>query len=301
MKVNGQSMNRRRGRIATAMLICGSALLANAEAKNIEAGAASGFGTSDNAVKSSGGHYAKVNRLSMYYEVRGNGRPIVLLHGGLATIDTTFAEIIPVLAKTGQIIAIEQQGHGHTGDIDRAMTIQQMVDDTAALLHQLKIENADIVGYSLGGAIALGLAIRHPELVGKVVSISGFYRFDGFLPEVQNAIKTSGPEGVPKGLHEAYERSSPDPTQWPVVVAKVHDLLVNFSGWTPEEMQSIRAPAMIIAGDRDAVRLDHTTQMFHLISNSQLAIFPGVGHDVLEKHPDWVLSVVGPFLGTPGN
>jgi pimeloyl-ACP methyl ester carboxylesterase len=299
MKLDCQSLKHQRGRIATAMLICGSALLANAEAKNIDASAVSGFSVSEDTGKSSTGHFAKVNGLSMYYEVHGNGRPIVLLHGGLATIDTTFGEILPALARSGRVIAIEQQGHGHTGDIDRAMTVQQMVDDTAALLHQLKIEDADVFGYSLGGMIALGLAIQHPELVRKVAVICAPYSFDGFLPEVQGAIRSSGPEGVPKGLYEAYERSAQEPKQWPVVVAKVHDLLVNFSGWTTEELKSIHVPVMIVAGDHDAVRLDHITQMFRLIPNSKLAIFPDSGHDLLEKHADWVLMMTVPFFSAP--
>src|ERR671935_3223680 len=122
--------------------------------------------------KDAHGQYASVNGLTMYYEVHGAGRPLVLLHGALSAIGTSFGKVLPSLAKTRQVIAVEQQAHGHTADIDRPLTYEQMADDTAALLRHLEIGSADVYGYSLGGGVALQLAIRHPELVRKLVLVS---------------------------------------------------------------------------------------------------------------------------------
>ena len=140
------------------------------------------FGRETAAPTDATGSYASVNGLKMYYEIHGTGRPLVLLHGALTTIDTSFGKVLPSSAKTRQVIAVEQQGHGHTADMDRPLTYQQMADDTAALLRQLNIENADFFGYSMGSGIALQIAIRHPDLVRKLVLAAPMYSRDGVSP-----------------------------------------------------------------------------------------------------------------------
>src|SRR6266508_5078159 len=140
--------------------------------------------------------YAPVNGLTMYYEIHGAGRPLVLLHGALSTIDVDFGRVLPSLAQTRQVIAIEQQAHGHTADIDRPLTDEQMAEDTAALLRQLKIENADFLGYSIGAGIALEFARRQPDLVRKLVVASPAYRRDGVYSEIWEGIETSKPEDL---------------------------------------------------------------------------------------------------------
>jgi pimeloyl-ACP methyl ester carboxylesterase len=168
------------------------------------------------------GSYVSVNGLNMYYEVHGAGAPLVLLHGSFLTIDLNFGQMIPLLAKDRKVIAVEQQAHGHTEDIDRPFSYEQMADDTARLLRQLNIERADILGYSMGGTIAIELAIRYPQLVRKLVVISAPYDRDGWYPEVYAAIEQITPEAFTgSGLPEAYKEVAPNPEGWATLVEKV--------------------------------------------------------------------------------
>src|SRR5262245_4445793 len=242
------------------------------------------------------GRYAVVNGLRMYYEVHGNGRPLVLLHGGLATIDTSFGKILPFLAKTRQVIAIELQGHGHTADIDRPMSFEQMADDVDSLLGQLAIERADLLGYSFGGMVVLGTAIRHPERVNHLIVVGTPNSGEGFEPTIREAIKNAAPEDVPKPLKDAYERSAPNPQQFPALVAKVAKLLTEFPGWRDEELRSIGELVMLIVGDHDFIRPEHAVQMFRLIPNAQLAVLPGAGHDAITERYEDVLAAMTRFL-----
>jgi len=237
-----------------------------------------------------------VNDIKMYYEIHGCGRPLVLLHGGLSTIDTTFGKILPSLARTHQVIAIELQGHGHTGGMDRPMSFERMADDVASLLGQLAIERADVLGYSFGGVVALGTAIRHPHQVNHLIMVGTPNGNDGFEPSIREAIKKATPENTPGPLKDAYGRSAPDARQLPLLVATVTKLLTEFPGWRPEDLRAIGAPTMIIIGDHDFIRPEHAVQMLRLIPNAQLAVLPGAGHDaIIERHQD-VLARVTSFL-----
>jgi pimeloyl-ACP methyl ester carboxylesterase len=188
--------------------------------------------------------YASVNGLEMYYEIHGAGRPMVLLHGALMTIEQ-FQQLLPSLAKTRQVIAIEQQAHGRTADADRPFRYEQMADDTAALLRHLELGQADVFGYSMGGGIALQLAIRHPELVRKLVIAAPAYGPDGFYPEVLENIRNLKPEdfeGSP--WLDAYASVAPDPEGWPTLLGKVRELVGEFEGWPAEDIRAIEAPAL---------------------------------------------------------
>jgi pimeloyl-ACP methyl ester carboxylesterase len=224
-----------------------------------------------------------------------------LLHGGLSTIDTSFGKILPSLARTRQVIAIELQGHGHTAGLDRPMSFETMADDVASLLGQLAVERADVLGYSFGGVVALGIAIRHPHQVGHLILIGTPNGNDGFEPIIRDSIKGATPRDVPKPLKEAYERSAPDVRQFPLLVAKVSKLLTDFPGWRQEDLHSIGSPTLIIVGDHDFIRPEHAIQVFRLIPGAQLAILPGAGHDAItERHED-VLAIATRFLdGAPG-
>src|SRR5215813_1000147 len=256
--------------------------------------------------------YAAVHGLKMYYRIQGAGRPLVLLHGGLSNIDTDFGKLLPELAKQRQVIAVEQQAHGHTADIDRPLTYAQMADDTAELLRQLKIERADFFGYSMGGGIALELAIHHPGLMGKLVWAGGAsYSPDGLYPVIRESSKDLKPEllaGSP--WQKAYADIAPDPTNWSTLVFKVRDLDVHFGGWKPEEVQAIQASALLIIGDSDVVRPEHVVEMFRLIGGgvpgdvsglprSQLAVLPGTTHVTVVDRTSWLLSMVTAFLDAP--
>jgi pimeloyl-ACP methyl ester carboxylesterase len=246
--------------------------------------------------KDAEGKYATVNGLKMYYEIQGTGRPLVLLHGAFG-----WATVYPALAKGRQLIAPELQGHGHTADIDRPLTFEQLADDTAALLKQLKIEQADFFGYSMGGTVALAVTIRHPELVRKLAVLGSNYgkMEDAYDPATAKQFKSLSSDFAPPMLKDPYDRVAPDPKQWPVLVAKVKNMGSEFKGFAREDVQSIKAHVLVAIGDRDAVRPEHAVEMFRLIPNAQLAVFPGADHFLLWQSPEKVLPTVAAFLDTP--
>jgi pimeloyl-ACP methyl ester carboxylesterase len=242
------------------------------------------------------GRYATVNGLTMYYELHGTGKPLVVLHGAFG-----WATVYPALAKNRQQIAVELQGHGHTADLDRPLSIEQMADDVAALIKQLKIERADVFGYSMGGIVALGLAIRHPEVVGRVaINGSTFGAMDeAYEPEFFRQLKSLPADFAPPVLKGTYDKVAPDPKHWPVLVAKVKKMVLEWKGFTREQMKSIKAPVLITLGDRDGVRPEHAVEMFRLIPNARLALFPGGDHFLLFNSPATVLAPVAAFLDAP--
>ena len=211
------------------------------------------------------GSYATVNGLKMYYEIHGEGEPLVLLHGALSTIEVDFGQVLPTFAETRQVIAIEQQAHGHTADIDRPLSYEQMADDTAALLQQLNIENADFFGYSMGGGIALQIAIRHPDLVRKLVVAAATYNSGGYHPRILAGEQTMKPEDLAGSpFQEAYARTAPNPEAWPALIAKVQQLDGQIQDWLPQDIQAIAAPTLLIYGDADVVRPEHAVELFRL-------------------------------------
>jgi pimeloyl-ACP methyl ester carboxylesterase len=244
--------------------------------------------------------YASVNGLKMYYEIHGTGKPLVLLHGAFGFVDG-WATVLPTLTKTHQVIAIELEGHGHTHDLDRPLTFEQMAEDTALLLTQLKIKDADFFGYSMGGTVALGVAIRHPELVRRLAiygSCTGKPE-DTYDPETYKQYQSLSVDFAPKELKEPYDKMAPDPTRWPVLVTKVKNLGIDFKGYSAAEVKSIKAQVLIMTGDRDVVRPEHAVEMYRLIPNAQLAIFPRGDHFMLWSSPDKLLSTLVPFLDGP--
>lgn len=259
--------------------------------------------------------YAPVNGLSMYYEIYGEGRPLILLHGAYMTIDT-MGPVLPGLAATRQVIGIEQQAHGHTADIDRSITYERMADDTAALLAHLGVESADVVGYSMGGGIALQLAIRHPAVVRKLVVASASHSSDGMHEVALEMFPSITPElfaGSP--IAAAYLRTAPNPGDFPTLVEKLKQLDTTPFAWPDEDIRGIAAPTMILLGDSDGVRLEHAIELFRLLGGGvmgdlqgmpscQLAVLPGTAHFVppglgLLDRADWLLELIPPFLDAP--
>jgi pimeloyl-ACP methyl ester carboxylesterase len=257
------------------------------------------------------GSYAEVHGLPMYYEIHGEGFPLVLLHGGLSTIGTSFGKVLPGLARGRQIIAIEQQAHGRTADIDRPLTYQQMANDTIALLSHIGIEQADFFGYSIGGGIAMQIAIEHPSLIRKLVVATPIFTADGFQPGVLAGMEALQPEhlaGSP--FQEEYERSAPHPQDWPRLIAKTRQLDREFVGWSPKAMASIKAPTLLITGDSDIVRPEHVVELFRLLGggvsgdhvglpHAQLAVLPGTTNITLVDRAEWLLSMITGFLDAP--
>ncbi len=256
--------------------------------------------------------YASVGDLSIYYEIHGEGRPTVLLHGAYMTAGM-FGPLLPGLAGTRQVIVPEMQGHGRTADIDRPITYEQMADDTAGLIRHLELESADVVGYSMGGGVALQLAIRHPSLVRRLVVASAGYRYDAMPAEAIEMFPSITPEmfaGSP--FEQAYHELAPNPGDFPKLVEKLKELDTTPFAWPDEDVRAIAAPTLIIAGDSDVVRLEHVVGFFKLrgggvmgdlagLPESQLAVLPGTTHFIppgsgLLDRADWLLAMIPPFL-----
>jgi pimeloyl-ACP methyl ester carboxylesterase len=244
------------------------------------------------------GSYAAVNDLNMYYEIHGSGEPLLLLHGGMSTIGT-FYRILPTLAKGRRIIAVEQQGHGHTADIDRPFSFEQMADDTATLLRQLGIKKIDVYGYSDGGMVALEIAMRHPELVRKLALSSAVYRMDGYFPEIAEGLPHVTADDLPPQMREAYEAVAPQPENWPKLVSKAAEHAKNYSGSRPEAIQAIKAPALVMVAENDIIRIEHAKELARLL-RTELVVLPDSDHvSYLLEHPDVLLSKLTAFLNAP--
>jgi pimeloyl-ACP methyl ester carboxylesterase len=246
--------------------------------------------------------YAPVNGLQMYYEVHGAGRPLVLLHGGLMTIGLSFDSLRPELAAGRQVIATELQGHGRTADIDRDITLAALAGDVAGLLAYLGVEQADVLGFSLGGGVALQLALDYPDRVGRLITASVSYAPDGFHAEItdpaQHATSTRMPTAEDfRQMREAYDRLAPDPGHFDVFAAKASAAAASLKGWSAAELGRIGAPTLLIFGDHDFIRLEHAVEMQSLIPGAQLAVLPGATHMDVLRRTDLMIPLVRDFLG----
>ncbi len=246
-----------------------------------------------------------MNGIELHYEVRGSGSPVVLLHGGLNTIETSFSKVLPDLARRYKVVAIEQRGHGHTADSDGPLSYARMADDTAALLRHLDLGRADLIGWSDGGIIALLVAAGHPQLVRRVVASGVNARLDGLPPESAKWLRETTADGLAKvlrkELREAYDRAAPDgPAHWPVVVAKVKDLWLTPVTVEKAQLAAIDAPVLVIAGDQDRFATpEHSVEIFRSLRRAQLWLVPGTGHDTFNARPSWLIPVIADFLDAP--
>jgi pimeloyl-ACP methyl ester carboxylesterase len=256
--------------------------------------------------------YAPVNGLQMYYEVHGSGgTPLVLLHGGLFNIDLQFGELIPGLAATRQVIATDFQGHGRTNDIDRPLRSADLASDVVGLLRHLGVAQADVFGFSVGGAAALHLAVKNPELVGKLIVSSASFHPDGDRPENSEAVGSLTVEliaGTP--MEQDYRAKSPHPDKLQDLLDKLGTFDEGFTGWSDSDIMGISSPTLITVGDCDAVKLDHAVTFLRLrggdvngdfagVPPSQLAVFPGTTHFFGLARTELVLDVVLRFLDAP--
>lgn len=221
--------------------------------------------------------YASVNGLKMYYEIQGTGTPLVLIHGGGSTINTTFGRVLNDFARTHQVIAVEMQAHGHTADIDRPLSFVQDAEDIAELLKQLNIGKANIFGFSNGASTALQFAIRHPEMTNKIIVASSFYKKSGAPDWFWNMMANPTFESMPRILKDEFSKINPDTNALYRMYERDVVRMQSFPDISDEEMKSIKAPAFIIIGDKDVITAEHAVEMHRLISNSRLSIIPG-GH-----------------------
>jgi pimeloyl-ACP methyl ester carboxylesterase len=254
--------------------------------------------------------YANVNDLSMYYEEHGTGtgRPIVLIHGALSAIGTSFGTILPMLAKNRRVIAVELQAHGRTADIDRDLTVENFADDVVALLDHLGIDRADVFGWSMGAAVALRLGTDHAGRVGRLVLASVSYDTDGLYPGLLDGIQDLRPEHLHGSeFHEEYLRTAPDPAAFPTLVEKVKRLDGDLPRWPADQIRAITSPVLLVLADSDIVRPEHAVEMFRLLGGgvpgdltglpqSRLAILPGTTHTSIPQRAGWLAPMIDEFL-----
>lgn len=248
----------------------------------------------------------------MYYEVHGEGQPLVLIHGAFSAIGTSFGQLIPELSKTGRVVAFELQGHGHTADIDRPLSLEVLAEDVAAAIKELKLEPADILGYSMGAAVALHTVIRHPEVVRKFVFASATYSLSGIQPGLMDNLGEMKPEmmhGSP--WHEEYMRIAPHPEDFAKLFAKKTEMDRQTKDIPAESIKAIKAPTLLIFGDSDLARPEHAVEMFRLVGggvfgdtpaglpNSQLAILPGTSHVGVASRTELLVPIINAFLDKP--
>jgi pimeloyl-ACP methyl ester carboxylesterase len=260
------------------------------------------------------GNYADVNGINLYYETLGTGHPLILLHGGLGAI-SMFGPNLPALAEGRQVIAVDLQGHGRTADIDRPIHLQLMAEDIAALIKHLKLDRPDVMGYSMGGGVAMFVAARHPELVRKVVLVSTYLKRTSVYPELLSQQAQVGPEMAEAmkqtPMYQLYASIAPRVEDWPRLLGKMGDMMKEDFDYT-KDFSSIKAPTMIVAGDAEMFPPSHAVEMFELlgggkrdggwdgsgISNARLAILPGVTHYAMGLAPALAPTVTR-FLDEP--
>lgn len=221
--------------------------------------------------------YAAVNGLKMYYEIHGKGSPLVLIHGGGSTIQTTFGRVLHSFAKKHQVIAVELQAHGHTADIDRPLSFEQDAADVAELLKQLHITRADIFGFSNGASTTLEIAIRYPELVNKIIVASTMFRKAGSYPWFWDMMGHAKFEEMPQSLKDAYLHINPDTAALYTMFNRDVARMQSFKDMDEEDIKSINAPVLLIVGNTDVVSPEHAVEMYRLLPHARLAILPG-GH-----------------------
>jgi pimeloyl-ACP methyl ester carboxylesterase len=256
--------------------------------------------------------YADVNGLQLYYEEHGSGgEPLILLHGGIHAGEM-FGAILPQLAAGRRVITVDLQGHGHTADIDRPLCPELMAGDVAALIRHLGLERAAVMGYSLGGAVALRTAIQHPERVRRLVVVSSPCRRDGNFPDVLATMDAMGAEAAEmikqSPLYALYERLAPRPEDWTRLIAKIAETLKADYDWSAE-VEALEMPVMLVFADADSVRLDHVVEFFRLLGGglraagwdgsarplARLAVLPGLTHFDIFASPALPAAVL-PFL-----
>lgn len=253
------------------------------------------------------GKYVTINGMKMYYEVSGEGDPLIVLHGAYMNIPS-MGSIIPKLAETHKVYAVELQGHGRTTDIDRPITYQNLADDVAAFMNAVGVEKADVFGYSMGAEAGLQLAIHHPEKVNRLIAASVAYDLEGWQPEFKAAIPQMTVEMIVNmPFAEDYRKLAPNPDGFPALVEKLIALEKEPMAWE-EDVKKLKTPILIIAGDADVMTLEHSVSLFRLLGGgimgdmgeplpvSRLAIMPATSHTAVITQPDMLHSFIEPFL-----
>ncbi|GLU55523.1 alpha/beta fold hydrolase [Dyadobacter frigoris] len=251
------------------------------------------------------GQFADVNGLKMYFEIHGNGAPLVLIHGGGSTLYTTFGKILPLLAKTYQVIGVELQAHGHTSDRNAPESFEQDADDVAELLKQLNISAANLFGFSNGGNTAMQVAIRHPKRVSKLIIASAFYKKEGMYPWFWDAMHHASLDNMPKIYQDEYLKINFSQAALQNMHDKDVERMLSFQDWKDEDISSIQVPALVISADQDVVCPEHAVAMYRLFPYGRLTIFPAshgsymgeiMSRDSDSKVPELFVAMLNEFL-----
>jgi len=242
------------------------------------------------------GRTVTVNGIRLYYELHGKGEPLLLLHGGLGSAEN-FSSQITALENRFLLICPDSRGHGRTGDSDRPLSYRLMASDMVVLMDSLHVEQASLLGWSDGGIIGLYLAIDHPRRIKKLAAVGANFQTSG-LRDIES-VKRLTPENAWASVRESYKRLSPVPGHWPALIEKVKAMWLTQPDISTEELGRIRCPTLIVAGDRDAIRIDHTVQLFQSIPGAQLFIVPGASHFLLNEKPKLLNGILVDFLQNP--
>ncbi|MET7392431.1 alpha/beta hydrolase [Dactylosporangium sp. NPDC005572] len=251
--------------------------------------------------------------MELYFESHGSGgaRPLVLIHGALSGIGTSFGQILPSLSRTRRVIAVELQAHGRTPDIDRPFTIEHFADDVVELLDRLGLDRADVFGWSMGASVGLRLGTDHPARVGRLVLASVSFDLGGVYPGLLEGIQDLQPEHLHGSeFHEEYLRTAPDPAGWANLVTKMKVLDANLPSWTAAQIRALDAPTMLVLGDADIVTPEHAVEMFRLLGGGvpgdltglpacRLAILPGTTHTTIPHRAEVLAPMIEEFLEEP--
>lgn len=254
--------------------------------------------------------YVTSDSLDVYYEIHGGSPdhtrpPFLLLHGGATTIETAFAgDLLPRLARLRPVIAIEMQGHGHTGDRKGPITLEQMAQDTSAVLAHLQVRSAHFVGHSLGALVSFGVAISHPEQVASITAVGATYTFDDMLPELvtlqRDPTHEPSAELIPllptpdefAAWTESFRRSAPDPDAFEDILGRLNVMLAQWPGWPRADIAALSAPVLLVIGDNDFVRIDRAGEAARLIPDAQLAVLPGTTHMSIVRRGAWLVPLI---------
>lgn len=252
--------------------------------------------------------YANVNGQKVYYETHGEGKPLILLHGAYMTIGLNWGQMIPELSKTRKVIALEMQGHGHTAWTNRPLSYDALADDVDKIMQFLKVDSADVIGYSFGGTIAYALAMKYPKRVKKLVIISSTYKYQGWQKEVRDVLATMQPEFLTNTpLKGEYAKISPDSTQWNAFVSGMIEFDKKDFNLGDDKIKNIKSPTLLISGDNDGIDKEILIQTYKQLGGttfsdmtgvpkSHLAIVPGQGHVSLMMDQENILKLVNKFL-----
>ena len=268
-------------------------------------GLSAGASTLDKAAhEKNGSHWTKVNGHRMYYELRGEGRPLLLLHGGGSDIEESFGKQLGPFAETHRIVAPEQVGHGHTPDVPGPLSYTRMTEDTARLLQQLHLSDVDVMGFSDGGIVALMLALRHPELVRRLVVTGANLDPSGLSDGGSQQAETSAPElPMNRRARAHYAAESPDgPAHADIIDDKLMQLWMHYPAkneLSPDLLRALHKRVLVMSGDRDQIKLEHTMMIYQSLPDAQLWILPGTEHATFSTRPQWVNAVVSSFLDEP--